>query len=303
MHCIRLQTICQWLLTYFLGMNLNKKIIDFVSSIISVMNKRKARGRTATILIIAGMVFIISYCGSPEAPKQPNSQQPDSLLGLNRITSTANFAYYFDGNGISQIQAVIDALEANHGRIISDLGPVDMPVVRAMIWSDEDEFNRIMWAHLGHSYTGVTGYVDGPDELRILLKSGAPQTAVHEFVHNVSLNLNRNIGNNPRWLWETVAVYESQGFTHPNTLHYMASGDYPTLEELNTSTDPGREKVYEVGYILGEYIIVTWGIKALRELILQFGDLSAVLGISASEFESDWYTWVRARYFADYQEN
>lgn len=172
-----------------------------------------------------------------------------------------------------------------------------------MIWSDENKFNEVMLAHLGHGYTGVTGYVDGPAELRILLTSGAPLTAVHEFVHNVSLNLNRNIGGNPRWLWETVAVYESQDFTHPNSLPYMVSGDYPTLEELTTRDDPGRSKVYEVGYILGEYIVETWGIKALRDLILDFGDLSAVLGISASEFESGWYAWVRARYFADYLEN
>ena len=267
------------------------------------MNKRKARGGTGPILIMVGMVFILAYCGSPETPKHPDSEQPDSLLGLNRITSTANFAYYFDGTDISQIQAVIDALESNYGRIVSDLEPVNMPVVRAMIWSDENEFNKIMLAHLGHGYTGVTGYVAGPAELRILLTSRSPLTAVHEFAHNVTLNLNRNIGNNPRWLWETVAVYESQGFTHPNTLHYMASGDYPTLEELNTSTDPGREKVYEVGYILGEYIVETWGIKTLRDLIRHFGDLSAVLGISASEFESEWYAWVRARYFADYQKN
>jgi hypothetical protein len=264
------------------------------------MNMRKARGEKATFLIMACMVFILAYCGSPETPKQPDSEHPASMLGLTLITSTTNFAYYFDGTDISQIQAVIDALESNYGRIVSDLEPAYMPIVRAMIWSDENEFNKIMLAYLGNPPAGAKGYVAGPAELRILLTSRSPLTAVHEFAHNVTLALNRNIGNNPRWLWETVAEYESQDFTHPNTLHYMASGDYPTLEELNTSSDPGREKVYEVGYILGEYIVETWGIKALRDLILDFGDLSAVLGISASEFESSWYAWVRARYFADY---
>jgi hypothetical protein len=267
------------------------------------MTKRKARVGTAFILIVAGMILILACCSSPEKPQQSDSEHPASMLGLTLITSTTNFAYYFDGTDISQIQAVIDALESNYGRIVSDLEPAYMPIVRAMIWSNEDEFNRIRRAHLGHSYEGVRGYVTGPAELRILLTSGAPSTAVHEFAHNVSLSLNRNIGNNPRWLWETVAQYESQDFIHPSTLHYMVSGDYPTLEELNTSFDQGRNKVYEVGYILGEYIVETWGIKALRDLILQFGDISAVLGISASEFEPGWYIWVRARYFADYQEN
>jgi hypothetical protein len=82
------------------------------------MDMRKARGGTSTILIMAGMVFILAYCGSPETPEQPGSEYPDSLLGLSRITSTANFAYYFDGTDISQIQAVIDALESNYDRIV-----------------------------------------------------------------------------------------------------------------------------------------------------------------------------------------
>jgi len=261
------------------------------------MNMGKARGEKVIFFITAGMVFVLAYCGSPETPNQPDSEHPASMLGLTFITSTENFAYYFDGTDLSQIQAVMASLESNYGRIVSDLEPAYMPTVRAMIWRDENEFNKIMLAYLGNAPTGVKGYVAGPAELRILLTSRAPLTAVHEFAHNVTLALNRNIGNNPRWLWETVAVYESQDFTDPNTLHYMASGDYPTLEELNTSSDPGREKVYEVGYILGEFIVETWGIKALRDLILQFGDTSAVLGISASEFESSWYAWFRARYF------
>ena len=31
----------------------------------------------------------------------------------------------------------------------------------------------------------------------------------HEFAHCVSLKINPAIGNNPRWLWQAVALYEA----------------------------------------------------------------------------------------------
>ena len=34
------------------------------------------------------------------------------------------------------------------------------------------------------------------------------EAAVHEFAHGVSLHVNPRFGNNPRWLWEAVAIYE-----------------------------------------------------------------------------------------------
>jgi hypothetical protein len=58
-----------------------------------------------------------------------DSEHPASMLGLTLITSTENFAYYFDETDFSQIQTVMAALESNYDRIFSDLGPVDMPVV------------------------------------------------------------------------------------------------------------------------------------------------------------------------------
>jgi hypothetical protein len=135
----------------------------------------------------------------------------------------------------------------------------------------------------------------GADELRLLLTNRGPVGAVHEFAHCVSMYLNDTIANNPRWLWETVAVYMSQDFVHPNSLSYMVEGNYPTIDQLNSSYYSNQD-IYRVGYVLGEYIVENWGMAALRNLILQNGDIEAVLGISVQEFEDGWYDWLENTY-------
>ena len=62
---------------------------------------------------------------------------------------------------------------------------------------------------------GATGYVTGREQARILFTSAAEteSVAVHEFAHIVSLFVVPNFANNPRWLWESVAINESGGRT------------------------------------------------------------------------------------------
>ncbi len=172
-----------------------------------------------------------------------------------------------------------------------------MPVVRVKIWSDEAAFYAAMDEDLGGIFPGAKGYVMGADELRLLLTHKGSVTAVHEFVHCVSLHLNDTIGNNPRWLWETVALYISGEFIHPNSLIYMVEGNYPTIDILNSSYFSNQD-IYEVGYVLGEYIVENWGIAALRNLILQNGDIDAVLGISVQVLETGWYDWLENKYLS-----
>jgi len=40
---------------------------------------------------------------------------------------------------------------------------------------------------------------------------------VHGFCHAVSLYVSPTFGNNPRWLWEAVALYENAEFVDPRT--------------------------------------------------------------------------------------
>jgi len=114
---------------------------------------------------------------------------------------------------------------------------------------------------------------------------------VHEFAHCVSLEVNDSFGNNPRWLWESVAVYESNQFRDPRTLSYMTSLTPPTFASLNSFDNT---RVYEVGYTIGEFIVAQWGRPLLRSLIASNGDITGALGISPAQFERDWFNFREA---------
>ena len=268
--------------------------LTMIKKINASQNKRPPHFKQVIpcILVIMGVLFSFAGCKSNSGPTEQ-----DSPSELRLIASTLHFEYYFDGPEQSQIQSVINALERNYDRIVTDLEAIGMPVVRAKIWSDESAFYAAMDDDLGRIFSGAKGYVMGADELRLLLTNRAPVNAVHEFVHCVSLHLNDTIANNPRWLWETVAQYMCQDFVHPNSLRYMVEGNYPTIDALNSSYSSNQD-IYEVGYVLGEYIVENWGIASLRNLILQNGDIEAVLGISVHDLEVGWYEWLEIKYLS-----
>jgi len=202
----------------------------------------------------------------------------------------------YDGLTLNDISDISEELESNYQRIVNDLQVQDMPHVTARIWANYDNFLTAMEADLGVRYNGATGYVFGMEEFRIYYINPAPLTALHEFAHLVSMQVNESIPNNPRWLWEAVALYESRDFINPITLPYMVSGNYPTLEELNIDYNSSNHSVYSVGYIILEYIIQIWGMDAVIRLIETNGNTEYILGLTVQEFESGWYQFIEEEY-------
>lgn len=197
----------------------------------------------------------------------------------------------YDSLSSSVISDISDELEKNYSRIINDLDVKNMFTVNVKIWGDYNNFSNVMRASIG-SNPGYIGYVYNY-EIRIFYSTDAPVIAVHEFAHIVTLQVNISIINSPRWLFEAVAIFEAHQFIDPNTLPYMVSGDYPTLYELN---DKSNDIIYNVGYILLEYVIETWGKDSVIQLIKSNGDIPATLGITFEEFESGWYQFVKEKY-------
>jgi hypothetical protein len=171
-----------------------------------------------------------------------------------------------------------------------------MPKVTVKIWSDYDNFMRAMEDDIGIRYVGATGYIYNMSEFRIFYNGQVAVAAVHEFAHLVSMQVNSNIANNPRWIWEAVALYENNEFVNPRTLSYMVNGNYPTLEELNTDYNSSNHYIYSVGYILLEYIVDTWGMDTVIGLIQNNGNITSLLSITIGEFESGWYEFVEQKY-------
>jgi len=133
-------------------------------------------------------------------------------------------------------------------------------------------------------------------EMRLQYSDEVSQTAVHEFAHLVSLQVNSNFANRPRWLWEAVALYECQDFVYPKSLPYMVSGDYPTLSELNTDFNSSNHSIYSVGYVLLEFVVQTWSMAKVIDLIKTNGNIPSVLGITTQMFESGWHQYVEDKY-------
>lgn len=217
-------------------------------------------------------------------------------FGQNPAQQRFHFVVH-DTLELADIGHLVHALEGNYERVKNDLRVPSLPQITVQVWSDEDAYQDAMEALLGMRFPGSRGYVTGDRELRLLYhrRLSAQKEAVHEFAHVVSLTLNSNFGNNPRWLWEAVAMYAAEEFRDPKEISYLLEGDYPSLAELNTDFNSGRN-IYDVGYMLIEYIVTAWDYDRLIALIKSNGAIEETLGIRESEFEKEWQKFVEKKY-------
>jgi len=212
---------------------------------------------------------------------------------------TDNFSFVlYDGLSQDKLASIQSKLSDNYVRVLGDFEITSMGKVTVRIWSNEKNFLDDMERAIGRRYTGASGWVYSATDIRVLYRGNATgQIALHEFCHAASLVVNNRIGNNPRWLWEAVAIYEAGEFVDPKTLSYLVSGNYPTIAELNSDFNSGANKIYSVGYLLSEFIITTWDKSRYVGMIKSNGNIQETLGITTQEFESDWKKFVIAKYF------
>ena len=240
-------------------------------------------------LLIASFFLLLLFisCDNTSEPLIPDTPETEQF----------NFVLY---NGLTEtdIAQVKTNLNNNRLRITNHLQLTNMPDVTIKIWGDYTSFLNDMEADIGTRYNGATGYIFGPTEVRMYFNNDAAQAAVHEFAHLVSMQINMSISNNPRWFWEAIAIYEAQEFVDPSTLSYMVSGNYPTINQLNSDFNSNRT-IYSVGYILSEYIITNWGIDQFIQLIRSNGNIQVTLGLSVSEFETGWYRYIEDVYLTN----
>jgi hypothetical protein len=135
-------------------------------------------------------------------------------------------------------------------------------------------------------------HILSPNLVNVWTYDRAVTSIVHEFAHTVTLRVNPTFANNPRWLWESVALYEAGQFVDPRGLSYMTSGQPPTFDQLSAIEDT---RVYDVGYVIAEFIVATWGEPGLIALVRQNGNPAAV-GAAPEEFRVRWLTFLRDRY-------
>lgn len=105
------------------------------------------------------------------------------------------------------------------------------------------------------------------------------------------------------------SIYRSEGdhFIYilydgvPHSL--LAAGNFPIIEELNSNFNEGNYKIYDVGYLLSNYIIHDFGKSAYVNLIRSNANIEETLGISTSQFERGWKKFVINKYFYQHEES
>lgn len=192
----------------------------------------------------------------------------------------------------SQKNSIRDSLITNSARIMSHLTVAAMNVITVEVWaaSNSSSFYNAMQNRIGQIYPGATGFTPSLNEMFMLYSSTTPTECVHEYAHLVSLKLNPTISNNPRWLWEAVAQYESRMYSHPSTWN-QANLEFPGFSAVDqyNSVLP-----YRWGYFISACTIENWGNDKFVELIKHNGDINNVLKITPSEFGNMVEIYVRS---------
>jgi hypothetical protein len=223
------------------------------------------------------------------------SDPTHTLESLVPRTRTAHFEVHADRASNETVAEIAAGLEARYGRVVADLETGEVPLIRVEVWKDEGSFFAEMERHFGRRYN-ATGYVTGPSVLRVLTVPQVARNATHEMAHAISLRANPTFANRPRWLWESVALFENDELVDPRSIPYLVQGRFPTLMELDADPNAGRQ-VYEVGYLIGEFVVARAGREGLLRLVRANGDVTAVGFSGPAAFESEWAAFVRARYF------
>jgi hypothetical protein len=240
------------------------------------------------------LVALMAGCGADQTPSGPSPAQT-----FQEHQST-NFTFRYTPLDAATVADTASRVEAEHARILGDLQLATMPRVTVTLYPDSPTLLEAVRSFVGPAPFTPSGVVGGPTTVHVMSPNhiatwsyaNGITTIVHEFAHCVSLQINGSIANNPRWLWETIAVFESRQFVAPQTMPWLANGP-PTFARLNGFDNAD---VYGVGYLIGEFIVSRWGQQGLGALLRNRGDTVAVTGLSEADFLAAWYDFVRRQY-------
>ena len=171
-----------------------------------------------------------------------------------------------------------------------------MPVITVRIYPDLQSFHQGI--NFPDAPAEVLATAFGKDDFRMVSPNATGvdssmlmKGVTHEYTHCVHLNIDY-APNNPRWLWEGVAMYESDWFFDPAEVYKMSNNTFPTFDSLGNGLE------YMLGFVIIEAIKDQWGFNTIINLIKKRGDVQAVLKINQQAFEKIIYDRVREKYMS-----
>jgi len=243
------------------------------------------------LLVVLAVLTPAACGGSAGAPAPAGGGTFTSSHFVFRYTA-------LDGGNVSEIAA---SLEREYSRILADLGVDAMPTVNVTFYTDHAALEAATRATAGAIPAFASGLVTSSTDIHLMSPNSPAwgpysrmvSNLVHEFAHCVSMRVNGRIPNNPRWLWESVAIYESGQSVDLRGLAYMSALQPPSFAAMSTLDNT---RVYEVGYSIAEFVVGRWGRRGLIDLVAANGDTAAAVGVAQSQFEQDWFAFARQRY-------
>lgn len=215
--------------------------------------------------------------------------------------TSAHFEIRYTTLDAGNVADIAAAVEREYDRILGDLRAESMPPITVTFYTDHAAMEAATRAAAGPVPPWTAGLVTSASQIHLMSPNSpawGPYSRmlshlVHEFAHCVTLRVNARVANNPRWLWESVAIYEAGQSVDLRALPYMAAHEPPTFASLD-SVDNIR--VYDVGYSIAEFVVARWGRGGLADLVHATGDTAAALGLPLDEFQREWFAFARQRY-------
>jgi len=216
------------------------------------------------------------------------------------IYHSKHFTIIFTKIDDNHIRAIADSLESGYTRITTDLQSQEMRVVTVHLYCDTLNYREGVKPWAPNLPFWSTGSTLGDSAIHMISPDAPGQdykemikSIIHEFAHCVSRHINSKIANNPRWLWEVIAIYESGQLYDPHHISYLVSQEPPRLKQLNDLQDTS---IYDVGYLIGQYLVENKGKAILNALIKNNGNIKQLLNIDDEEFTKQWFAFVKQRY-------
>src|SRR3990170_878420 len=219
-----------------------------------------------------------------------------SMGQTDRVYKTTHFKIFYTALDDTNVKEIADSLENSYPKITSNLQSGDLPIVNVHFYENIADLNKVfpnfpIWA-VGQAISVSEIHMISPNDSKQDYQTMIRNTK-HEFVHCVSMKINSTISNNPRWLWESVAIYEANLPWDPRMLSYLVNHKPPSLQKLNEFSNPN---IYEVGYFIAQFIVEIHGTTALKSLIQNNGNLKDTLNIDDEEFTKQWFAFVKKKY-------
>jgi hypothetical protein len=218
----------------------------------------------------------------------------------DQIYKINHFKIFYTKLDDKNIKEIADSVENNYTRIITNLQSQELPIVSIHFYTDSASFREGVKRWVRNPPVWMQGITLGDSAIHMISPDVPTEdyqtmirNTIHEFAHCVSRHINKTINNKPRWLWESIAIYESNQTSDPRRLSYLVNQKPPALSELNSlsSTD-----IYDVGYFIAEYLVEIKGNDVLNTLIKNNGNIQQTLNMDDEEFTKQWFAFVKKKY-------